>query len=60
MTYIYSNNDTGEVYKINADSETEALNYELQLQKEYWDKGQCLGCADLRRRYGYLEDEVIE
>ena len=42
------------------DSETEALNYELQLQKEYWDKGQCLGCADLRRRYGYLEDEVIE
>lgn len=42
------------------DSETEALNYELQLQKEYWDKGQCLGCADLRRRYGCLEDEVIE
>ena len=42
------------------DSEAEALNYELQLQKEYWDKGQCLGCADLRRRYGYLEDEVIE
>ena len=42
------------------DSETEALNYELQLQKEYWDKGQCLGCADLRRRYGYLEGEVIE
>lgn len=25
MTYIYSNNDTGEVYKINADSETEAF-----------------------------------
>ena len=42
------------------DSETEALNYELQLQKEYWDKGQCLGCADLRRRYGYLEGEVID
>ena len=25
MTYIYSNNDTGEIYKINADSETEAF-----------------------------------
>lgn len=25
MTYIYTNNDTGEVYKINADSETEAF-----------------------------------
>lgn len=34
------------------ESEREALTYELQLQKEYWDKGQCLGCADLRRRYG--------
>ena len=42
------------------DSEAEALNYELQLQKEYWDKGQCLGCADLRKRYEHPEDEVVE
>ena len=42
------------------DSEAEALNYELQLQKEYWDKGQWRGCADLRRRYGHPEDEVVE
>lgn len=32
--------------------EKDALTYELELQKEYWEKGQCLGCADLRRRYG--------
>ena len=42
------------------DSETEALNYELQLQKEYSDKGECLGCADLRKRYEHPEDEVVE
>lgn len=36
------------------DTESEALNFEAKLHKEYWNKGECLGCADLRRRYNCL------
>ena len=37
-------------------SNKEALEFELKLQEDYWKKGQCLGCADLRRRHKYNEE----
>lgn len=35
-------------------SNTEALEFEVELQEHYWNQGQCLGCADLRRRHKHV------